>query len=384
MKYQDLKRVNDSFGEELFNTVRDVIKGGWYVQGREVELFEHEFAEYVGTKYCVGVGNGLDALTLVLMSWKELLGWNDGDEVILPANTFIATAIAVFRAGLVPVLTEPHTQNATIDESLLPSLITEKTRAIIPVHMYGKMCEMDVINKLAKKHNLKVLEDACQAHGAIYNSYNGLELSSLFGKRAGNNADAGSFSFYPGKNLGGIGDGGAITTNDADLAEMVRMKANYGSKEKYVHSVMGVNSRLDEIQAAVLRVKLRRLDSDNIRRREIAKYYTEHICHPAIELLPFTNDGSHVYHVYAVKCKNRDYLRDILKKNGIDTIIHYPTPIHKQDAFKNELKRLNIDKTYALPVSETWGNDELSIPISQSMADSDVMKVVDCINQNIF
>ena len=243
---------------------------------------------------------------------------------------------------------------------------------------------MDVINKIAKKHNLKVLEDACQAHGAIYNSYNGLELSSLFGKRAGNNADAGSFSFYPGKNLGGIGDGGAITTNDADLAEMVRMKANYGSKEKYVHSVMGVNSRLDEIQAAVLRVKLRRLDSDNIRRREIAKYYTEHICHPAIELLPFTNDGSHVYHVYAVKCKNREYLREILKKNNIDTIIHYPTPIHKQDAFKNELKRLNIDTTYVLPIAETWGNDELSIPISQSMADSDVMKVVDCINQNIF
>ena len=377
IKYYDLKRVNASFGEDLRNSVSRVTQSGWYLKGREVEQFEREFADYTGVTYCVGVGNGLDALSAVLTAWKLMYGWNDGDEVIVPDNTFIATALAVSRTGLKPVLCEPHMQVPTIDETQIEHLITPLTRAIIPVHLYGLMCNMDAINKIARKHKLKVLEDACQAHGAIYNSTTGLQLSTLFGKRAGNNGDAAAFSFYPAKNLGCMGDGGAVTTNNKELATLVRSLTNYGQTEKYVHDYMGFNSRLDELQAAVLSVKLQRLDHDNMRRLELAHYYSTHICHPAVELLPDITDNSHVYHVYAIKCKNRNYLRQLLYENGIETLIHYPIPIHRQKSYADYA-------SLHLPISDHWADDELSLPLSPQMTDEEIRKVVDCINQNIF
>ena len=377
IKYYDLKRVNASFGEDLRTAMSRVATSGWYLKGREVEQFEKEFAAYIGVTYCIGVGNGLDALTAVLTAWKMMYGWNDGDEVIVPDNTFIATALAVSKAGLKPVLCEPHLELPTIDETQVERLITPLTRVIIPVHLYGLMCNMDVINKIARKHKLMVLEDACQAHGAIYNSNTGLQLSTLFGKRAGNNGDAAAFSFYPAKNLGCMGDGGAVTTNDKELATLVRSLTNYGQTEKYVHDYMGFNSRLDELQAAVLSVKLQRLDKDNTRRIELAHYYSTHICHPAVELLPDITDNSHVYHVYAIKCKNRNYLRQLLRENGIETLIHYPIPIHRQQSYADYV-------TQHLPISDHWADDELSLPLSPQMTDEEIQKVVDCINQNIF
>ena len=377
IKYYDLKRVNASFGEDLRTAMSRVATSGWYLKGREVEQFEKEFAAYIGVTYCVGVGNGLDALTAVLTAWKMMYGWNDGDEVIVPDNTFIATALAVSKAGLKPVLCEPHLEIPTIDETQVERLITPLTRVIIPVHLYGLMCNMDVINKIARKHKLKVLEDSCQAHGAIYNSNAGLQLSTLFGKRAGNNGDAAAFSFYPAKNLGCMGDGGAVTTDDKELATLVRSLTNYGQTEKYVHDYMGFNSRLDELQAAVLSVKLQRLDKDNTRRIELAHYYSTHICHPAVELLPDITDNSHVYHVYAIKCKNRNYLRQLLRENGIETLIHYPIPIHRQQSYADY-------SSLHLPISDHWADDELSLPLSPQMTDEEIQKVVDCINQNIF
>lgn len=377
IKYFDLKRINASFGDDLKTALSRAATSGWYIRGNEVEQFENDFAAYVGTNYCIGTGNGLDALTAVLMAWKQIHGWNDGDEVIVPDNTFIATALAVTRAGLVPVLCEPHQDIPTIDETQIERHITPRTRAIIPVHLYGLMCHMDAINKVAKKHRLKVLEDACQAHGAIYHSNAQLQLSTLFGRRAGNNGDAAAFSFYPAKNLGCLGDGGAVTTNDTELAERVRAVTNYGQTVKYQHDYDGFNSRLDELQAAVLGVKLRRLDKDNTRRIEIAHYYSTHICHPAVELLPDVIDSSHVYHIYAIRCKNRNYLHQLLLEHGIQTQVHYPIAIHRQKAY-SQYAQLH------LPISDHWADDELSLPLSPLMTDEEIQKVVDTINQNIF
>jgi dTDP-4-amino-4,6-dideoxygalactose transaminase len=377
IKYFDLKRINASFGDDLKTALSRAVNSGWYIRGREVEQFENEFAAYVGTNHCIGVGNGLDALTAVLMAWKQLYHWDEKDEVILPDNTFIATALAVTRAGLTPVLCEPHRDIPTIDETQIEQHITPHTRVIIPVHLYGLMCNMDAINKIAKKHRLKVLEDACQAHGAIYHSNSQLQLSTLFGRRAGNYSDAAAFSFYPAKNLGCMGDGGAVTTNDAELAERVRAITNYGQTEKYRHDYDGFNSRLDELQAAVLSVKLRRLDRDNTRRIEIAHYYSTHICHPAVELLPDITDNSHVYHIYAIKCKNRNYLQQLLLEHGIQTQVHYPVSIHRQKAYS---QYANL----RLPIADHWADDELSLPLSPLMTDEEVQTVVDTVNQNIF
>jgi len=375
--YYDLKKVNDSFGQELQDAVSNVARSGWFVKGKEVEAFEYEFAEYVGTRYCVGVGNGLDALTAVLLAWKQIYGWNDDDEVILPANTFIATALAVSRIGLKPVFCEPHSDVPIIDETKIEALITPLTRVIIPVHLYGLMCRMDQINGIARKHGLKVLEDACQAHGALYSSCEVKQLPTLFGTRAGNTGDAAAFSFYPAKNLGCMGDGGAVTTNDGELAAVVRSVSNYGQSSKYVHDRIGFNSRLDEIQAAALRVKLRRLDHDNERRMEIAHYYSTHISHPEIKLLPDITDNSHVYHIYAVRCANRDRLQNLLLEKGVECLVHYPTPLHRQKAYADYASR-------QFPVAECWADEELSLPLSQVMTDAEIMQVVDYINQSIF
>ena len=376
VKYNDLKRVNESFGEELKEVINNVVDGGWYIKGKQLNLFEKEFAAYVGTRYCVGVGNGLDALTLVLEVWKEIYGWSEGDEIILPSLTFAATAQAVIRVGLKPVFCEVNCSTALIDETMIEGLITYRTKAIIPVHLYGRVCEMDIINQIARSHGLKVLEDACQAHGALYNSSMKIDLTSMFGKRAGNLGLAAAFSFYPGKNIGCLGDGGCITTNDEELAKLIRAKANYGQTDKYVHEYSGVNSRLDEIQAAILRLKLRRLDKDNARRMEIAKYYSSNINNEWVKVPKFSGDMSNVYHIFPVKCKNRDNLWAYLRNCGIETLIHYPVAVHKQKAF-NQFNYLH------LPITEDWANEELSLPINPTLTEDEIKWVVQCLNEYI-
>ncbi len=377
IQYFDLTRLNNTYGDQLTQAATRVMRSGWYVLGNEVKQFEHEYAQYVGTRYCITCGNGLDALTAILIAWRQMYGWNDGDEVILPDNTFIATALAVSRAGLKPTLCEPHTDQPTIDENKITPLITPRTRAIIPVHLYGQMANMDAINRIAHRHHLMVLEDACQAHGAIYNSTMGLQLNSLFGRRAGNNSHAAAFSFYPIKNLGCMGDGGAVTTDNSELAERVRAIVNYGQTVKYTHVYQGFNSRLDELQAAILRVKLQRLDHDNNRRIEIANYYSTHICHPAVEVMPAVTDKSHVYHIYPIRCKNRKQLQTLLTEAGIGTMTHYPIPIHRQQAYADY-------SHLAMPIADAWADEEISLPISPALTDDEVKQVVDCINQNIY
>ena len=373
VKYQDLKAVNASYGEELQEAVRNVIKGGWYLKGSETTLFEREFAAFNGVRHCIAVGNGLDALTLVMEAWKHMYGWSEGDEVIMPSHTFVATALAVSRAGLKPVFCEVQNDNPLIDTTRIEGLLSYRTKAILPVHLYGQVCNMDAINNMARANGLKVLEDACQAHGALYDTQLSTDLAGMFGKRAGTLGEAGAFSFYPGKNLGCLGDGGAVVTDSDEMAKLVRELANYGQKEKYVHEYKGVNSRMDEIQAAVLRVKLRRLDKDNTRRIEIARYYCEHINNELVRVPQFVGNHSNVYHVFPIRTKYRDNLQAKLAEKGVETLIHYPTPIHKQQAY-DEMSYLHM------PHTEAWAEEELSLPMSQAMKDDQVEWVVKCIN----
>lgn len=364
IRYFDLARINDSFRPEIDEAVNSVITSGWYLNGDETKKFEKEFAEFCGTSHCIGTGNGLDALTLVLRSWKKMYKWNDNDEVIVPANTFIATVLAITDSGLKPVFCEPKESNALIDESRLEQYINPKTRAIIPVHLYGQLCNMDEIMHLAFKRGLKVLEDACQAHGA----------KSREGKRAGSLGDAAAFSFYPGKNIGALGDGGAVTTSDNRLAETVRCMANYGQVRKYVNEYKGKNSRLDEIQAAMLRIKLRRLDSDNEKRREIAKRYISDIKNEKLILPSMDCVGpQHVFHIFAARTAKRDMLQANLAINGIQTLVHYPFPPHKQKAYEEY-------NSVSMPIAERWSAEELSLPISPLMEDEEVEYVINTIN----
>ena len=363
IKYLDLKQINNSFEPELSDEVTRVVRGGWYLLGKENERFSRHFSAYVGTKYCVPVGNGLEALTIILLAYKHLLDWQDGDEVIVPSNTYIATILAVTNAGLTPVLCEPHLSDYLIDSNLIEDCITERTRAILPVHLYGRVCDMDSICQIAKKHNLRVVEDAAQAHGARYH-----------GRAAGALGDAAGFSFYPGKNLGALGDAGCVTTDDEELAAIVRSIANYGSREKYVNEYKGLNSRMDEVQAAVLCVKLKRLDEDNQRRREIAMLYERGIQNPLITKPQPTKDpDENVFHVYPVRCPNRDMLKDYLSQQGIETIIHYPIPPHKQKAYQewNDLK---------FPISERIHQEILSLPISPLLTDNEIQRIIDAVN----
>ncbi len=368
--FLNLKQLNDSFQPALTEAVERVVNSGWYIHGNEVKAFEHEYAEYIGTQHCVGVGNGLDALTLVLEAWKNIYDWNDGDEVIVSANTFIATFLAISRSGLKPVMCEPSERNALMDVDRLESLLTERTRAIVPVHLYGQLCDMDAICRFASAHGLKVLEDACQAHGAVYCSSD----SMLAGRKAGALGDAAAFSFYPGKNLGALGDGGCVTTDDAELAAMVRCIANYGQTEKYIHVQKGINSRLDEMQAAVLRVKLARLDADNERRRSVARMYYAEINNPCISLFDAPeNCQSHVFHVFVVRCKHRGSLQKYLKEKGIDTLVHYPVAPHCQEAYGDL-------KSKSLPVTELLQEEILSIPISPLLSEEEVDYVIRTLN----
>lgn len=362
IKYCDLKRINDTHADELNRAMLRVAASGWYILGEECRRFEKHFSEYCGCCHCIGVGNGLDALTIILLAYKELGTMTEGDEVIVPANTYIATILAVVNAGLKPVMCEPDLATFNIDPEKIESLITKRTRAIMPVHLYGLAAEMESINAIAKKHSLKVIEDAAQAHGALYN-----------GKFTGNLGDAAGFSFYPGKNLGALGDGGAITTNDSRLAEVARAIANYGSYQKYVNRYNGINSRLDEIQAALLDVKLKYLDVENERRREIAQRYITGITNPYISMPSVAELQRHVFHVFAAMTPFRKELQEHLRANGIETLIHYPVPPHRQEALK-EYSGLSLPKT------ERIHNEELSLPCNPALGDDEVSYIIEAAN----
>ena len=363
VKYLDLKRISNSFEPELTAEVSRVVQGGWYLLGQENKRFSEAFAEYCGVKYCVPTGNCLDALTMILVAYKRLLGWGDNAEVIVPSNTYIASILAVSRAGLQPVLCEPRLEDYLINPDNIEGLISERTKAIMPVHLYGRVCDMKPIRAIAEKYGLKVVEDVAQAQGAVYE-----------GVRAGHLGDAAGFSFYPGKNLGALGDAGCIVTDDEALADYVRAMANYGSQEKYLNEMKGLNSRMDEIQAAVLCLKLGRLDADNEARRKVAKAYSEGITNPLISLPAMPSEsGENVWHIYPIRTPERDRLREYLSREGIETMIHYPVPPHKQRAYSEW-----NDRTY--PISEQIHQEILSLPISLVMTEEEIRRVVEVLN----
>jgi dTDP-4-amino-4,6-dideoxygalactose transaminase len=363
VKYLDLKRLNESFEPELTAEVARVVQGGWYLLGKENERFGKAFADYCGARFCVPTGNGLDALTMILSAYKQLYGWADDAEVIVPSNTYIASILAVSRAGLQPVLCEPRLEDYLINPDLIEDLITERTKAIMVVHLYGRVCDMKPIMAIAGRHGLKVVEDVAQAHGVLYD-----------GVRAGHLADAAGISFYPGKNLGALGDAGCVTTDDEALANYVRAMANYGSQEKYLNMMKGLNSRMDEIQAAVLCLKLKRLDADNEARRKVAQAYSEGIRNPLITLPVMPAEPSqNVWHVYPIRTPERNHLREYLSREGIETMVHYPLPPHKQQAYGEW-----NDRTYR--ISERIHREILSLPMSPVMSDEEVRRVVDVLN----
>lgn len=358
IKFLDLHKINERFRNEIDERITQVLDSGWYILGEQVRVFEKNFANFCGVKHCIGCANGLDALNLIIKGF----GFTDGDEIIVPANTYIASILAISQNDCTPVLVEPDIDTYNINPDLIEQKITEKTKAIMVVHLYGQAVEMEKIWQLAKKYNLKVIEDAAQAHGSLYN-----------GKRVGALSDAAGFSFYPGKNLGCLGDGGCITTNDDELAFKVRAIANYGSDYKYHHIFKGINSRLDEIQAGVLDVKLNYLDRDNDRRRQIAKFYLENIKNPNIILPKVKSEDSHVWHIFAIRTRDRDRLIKHLKGNGIETNIHYPTAPHKQECYKEW-------QNESFPISEMIHQQVLSLPISPVMTDEEVTKIIKVIN----
>jgi dTDP-4-amino-4,6-dideoxygalactose transaminase len=367
INFLDLKNINLEYKNELLNAFEDVLDSGWFILGKSVKRFEEEFAAFCGVKHCVGVANGLDALILILEGYKALGFIKENDEVIVPSNTYIASILAVSKAGLKPVLVEPNINTYLIDENLIENKITSRTKAILPVHLYGRLCNMEAINAIAIKHNLKVIEDCAQSHGA---NYDGIKCGSL--------GDASGFSFYPGKNLGALGDGGAVTTNEDELAEIIRAYRNYGSHKKYENLYLGINSRLDEIQAAFLSVKLEKLNSDNQRRREIAQYYIDNITNNLVTL-PYNKQTniiglqSHVWHVFAVRLETRENFQKYLSDNGIQTVIHYPVPPHKQLAYS----AWNQD---SYPISEKIHKEIISLPISPIMKPEEVAFVCEVVN----
>ncbi|MDP1444374.1 DegT/DnrJ/EryC1/StrS family aminotransferase [Acinetobacter schindleri] len=364
--FLDLKSINAQYRAELIEACTRVIDSGWYIGGNELFQFEENFAAYCGTQYCVGVANGLDALILTLRAWIELGRLKAGDEIVVPANTYIASILAISANHLTPVLVEPDTYTCNIDPKKIEAAITSKTRAILPVHLYGQIADMPAILNMAEKYNLLVLEDSAQAHGA-----------SITGKKVGNWGHASGFSFYPGKNLGALGDAGAITTNDAELAQMLKALRNYGSHEKYKNLVQGVNSRLDEIQAAMLNVKLKYLDQEIQHRRYIANLYLNGIKNPLVQL-PLTNTNAevyeqHVWHLFVVRTQHREALQKHLTNHGIQTLIHYPIPPHQQQAYQ-EWNNLSY------PLTEAMHKEVLSLPIGPTLAGQDAEKIIALVN----
>ncbi|MBO4603332.1 MAG: DegT/DnrJ/EryC1/StrS family aminotransferase [Salinivirgaceae bacterium] len=361
--FLSLKSITEKYSDEINAAVLRVVNSGWYLQGNENKSFEENYAKYIGTEHCVGCANGLDALIWILRAYKELGVMQDGDEVIVPANTYIASILAITENNLKPVLVEPRFDTLEIDDSLIESKITPKTKAIMIVHLYGRCAYTDKIGALCKKFNLKLIEDNAQAHGCRFDD-----------KRTGSLGDAAGHSFYPGKNLGALGDGGAVTTNDKELADTVRALANYGSQQKYVFKYCGRNSRLDEIQAAVLDVKLKYLDGDNVKRQQIAKYYYDNINNPKITLPKRIDDRNNVYHLFPVFCEQRDDFQQYLKDHDIQTLIHYPIPPHKQECYKEW-------SSISLPITERIHAQELSLPMSPCMTMEEAEYVVEVINK---
>ena len=365
--FLDLKNVNQQYREELITACTRVIDSGWYIGGNELEQFEQNFANYCGVKFAIGVANGLDALILTLRAWKELGKLKDGEEVIVPSNTYIASILAITANDLVPILVEPDIETYNIDPLKIEEAITAKTKVILPVHLYGQLADMPTIMQIANKYKLLVLEDSAQSHGAEIN-----------GTKAGNWGDASGFSFYPGKNLGALGDAGAITTNDAELAQILKALRNYGSHEKYKNLFVGVNSRLDEIQAAMLDVKLKNLDAEVNHRRTIAKMYLEGIKNPELSLPLSEVDASqydqHVWHLFVIRSKKREALQQYLAENGVQTLIHYPIPPHKQQAYKewNDL---------SYPISEKIHDEVMSLPIGPTLSLESAQQIIDLCNE---
>ena len=363
IKFLDLQKVTQLHATEISEAVQRVVNSGWYLQGAEVKRFEEDYARYIGAPHCVGVANGLDALIWIYRAYIELGVMQPGDEVIVPANTYIASILALTENGLVPVLVEPRLDTFELDDRLLESRITSRTRSILLVHLYGRCAYTDEIGRLCKKYNLKLVEDNAQAHGCCFAD----------GRRTGSLGDAAGHSFYPGKNLGALGDGGAVTCHDKVVADTIRALANYGSQRKYVFKYTGRNSRLDEIQAAVLDVKLKYLDEDNEHRKTIAKIYNEGITNPRIILPTHLDDKQNVYHVYPVLCEQRDGLQTYLERHGVQTIIHYPIPPHKQACYK----QWNL---LSLPITEQIHQQELSLPMSPVLTQEEAQEVVRIIN----
>ncbi len=365
MPFLDLNRINKKYAEELKSLANEVIDSGWYILGNKLNEFETNFANYIGVKHAVGVANGFDALRIIIRGYIELGVFNEGDEIIVPANTFIASILAISENQLKPILVEPNIETYNIDISQIEKHITSKTKAIMLVHLYGQTCWNKNIEELAKKYNLKIIEDAAQSVGSEWNK-----------KKTGSLGDAAAFSFYPGKNLGALGDAGTITTNCDKLNEIVRNIRNYGSSEKYIHKNKGLNSRLDELQAGFLNIKLKYLDEDNLRRIEIANYYLENIKQEKI-ILPLYHKRlhkSHVFHLFVVRTDDRENLRLYLSNCKIQALIHYPIAPHKQNAYKEF-------SHYSLPITEKIHKEVLSLPISQVMTDKEVEYVVEMINK---
>ena len=368
--FLSLKDVTALHGAEINEAVSRVVNGGWYLQGAENEKFEKDFSEFIGAKNCVGCANGLDALIWIFRAYIEMGVMQSGDEVIVPANTYIATILAITENGLVPVLVEPKPNTLEIDDDLIESHITSKTKAIAIVHLYGRIAYTNKIGELCKKYNLKLVEDCAQSHGCKFED----------GRMTGNLGDAAGFSFYPGKNLGALGDGGAMVTNDEELAKAVRALANYGSQRKYVFKYAGRNSRLDEIQAAVLDVKLKYLVQDNAHRKAVAHYYYEHIDNPLIALPDLLPDEQNAYHLFPIIVKDgkRDVLHDYLADNGVGTVCHYPIAPHKQECYSKET--WNVPQL-SLPITERLADEELSIPIGPTITMDEVREIVRLINE---
>lgn len=361
--FLSLKDITAKYADEIHSAVQRVVDSGWYLQGKENETFERHYADYIGTKYCIGCGNGLDALIWIYRAYIELGIMQRGDEVIVPANTYIASVLAITENGLKAVLVEPNPNTLELDENKIEEAITPRTKSILLVHLYGRCAFTEKIGELCEKYHLHLVEDNAQAHGCRYKE-----------KRTGSLGEAAGHSFYPGKNLGALGDGGAVTTDNEELADCIRALANYGSSKKYVFKYCGRNSRLDEIQAAVLDVKLHHLDEDNRLRQQVAAYYYDHINNPLITLPTRLRDENNVYHLFPILCERRDELQQYLKEHGVQTLIHYPIPPHLQECYHGEWLGAN------LPITERIANRELSLPISPVMNKVDVNRIAELIS----
>ncbi|MBQ0157117.1 MAG: DegT/DnrJ/EryC1/StrS family aminotransferase [Bacteroidales bacterium] len=362
VKLLDLQKITMGHGDEYKKAVNRVIDSGWYLQGNENKQFEKNYSAYIGTSECIAVANGLDALKLIIRGYKEMGVLHEGDEIIVPANTYIATILAITDNNLTPVLVEPTWENLEIDIDKIEDVITQKTKGIMIVHLYGRIAYNDKLGEICKKYNLKLMEDCAQSHGC---EWKGVKTGAL--------GDAAAHSFYPGKNLGAFGDAGAITTSDKELASVIRALANYGSQKKYVFKYVGMNSRMSEIDAAVLDVKLKYLDEDNKKRQELAAYYYKHIKNPLITLPANISDENNVYHQFPIFCERRDELQSYLANNDIQTLIHYPIPPHKQECYKNWNNR-------SFPITEKIHCQELSIPMNQVISMEEAKTVVDTLN----